>query len=189
MVDAKLDTDTEITAVAAAETETVDVLARSLTADSTIKNYVIASVGASIIPVPLVDIAAVVGIQLRMIQKLSQLYGQPFSERIGRSVIASLAGGVIGYGAGVTVAVSLTKIIPGVGWMLGMASLPLVAGGTTYAIGHVFAKHFEDGGTMLDISPSKMQAYYREQFEKGKRMAAAAKTDLETKRAAEQSAA
>ncbi len=180
---ATIERDAVADAVASRASE-MDPVARSVTADSTIKSYVIGSVGASIIPVPLFDIAAVVAIQLRMIQKLSELYGQPFSERIGRSVIASLAGGVLGYGAGVTVAISMTKLIPGVGWMIGMASLPLVAGASTYAIGHVFMKHFEEGGSMMDISAAKMQEFYKEQFEKGKRVAAAAKAEVQVDRAA-----
>ncbi|MEO1103780.1 MAG: hypothetical protein AAFW98_08655, partial [Pseudomonadota bacterium] len=110
------------------------------------------------------------------------LYGQPFSERIGRNVITSLAGGVLGYGAGATVAISLTKLVPGVGWMIGMASLPLVAGASTYAVGQVFVKHFEEGGSMANISAEMMQDYYREQFEKGKRVANAAKAKLKRER-------
>ncbi len=154
-----------------ADVPPTDDLGRSLIAESLIKDYVIASVAASIVPIPLFDIAAVVGIQLRMIQKLSELYGKPFSEGIGRSVITSLAGGFVGYGAGMVVAVSLTKLIPGVGWMMGMVSLPVVAGGSTYAVGNVFVKHYENGGDMFNFSSEAMRSYYKEQFEKGKKLA------------------
>jgi uncharacterized protein (DUF697 family) len=153
-------------------------LTRELSAENKIKNYVIASVGASIVPVPLFDIAAVVAIQLRMIQKLSQLYGQPFSERAARNIITALAGGVLGYGAGFVVAASAVKVIPGIGWMVGMASLPLVAGAATYAVGRSLVKHFEEGGSMFDFSADRMRAYYQEQFEKGKELAAKAKANL-----------
>jgi uncharacterized protein (DUF697 family) len=147
-------------------------LARSLAAENLIKDYVIASVAASIVPVPLFDIAAVVGIELRMIQKLSELYGKPFAEAAGRSVIAALAGGVFGYGAGLAVAVSLTKLIPGVGWMMGMVSLPALAGGSTYAVGRVFVKHYENGGDIFDLSAETMHTYYKEQLERGKKLIA-----------------
>lgn len=168
---------------AAAPAPAVDVVGRGLVADNMIKNYVLGSVAAAIVPVPLFDIAAVVAIQMRMIQKLSELYGKPFSESLGRSIIASLAGGVIGYGAGLTVAISLTKLIPGVGWMMGMVSLPMVAGGSTYAIGHVFAKHYEDGGDIFTLSTESMRAYYDEQFEKGKKLAASAKSKIKSGKA------
>lgn len=92
-----------------------------------VKSYVIASVGVAIVPIPLFDIAAVVAIQLRIIQKLSQHYDKPFSERLGRSVITSLAGGILGVGVG-GVAGRPLKAVPGVGWAIGMASVPAFAG-------------------------------------------------------------
>lgn len=148
---------------------------RDLTADNLIKDYVIASVAASIVPVAFFDIAAVVAIQLRMIQKLSRLYEKPFSEKLGRKVIYALAGGVLGYGAGYVVAASATKIIPGIGWMVGMVSLPVVAGGATYAVGRSIVRHYEEGGTLLDFDASKMREFYKEQFERGKDLARKAK--------------
>ncbi len=152
-----------------------DAVGRSLIAESLVKDYVLASVAASIVPVPLFDIAAVVAIELRMIQKLSELYGKPFSEGVGRNVIMSLAGGVVGYGAGMAVAVSLTKLIPGIGWMMGMVSLPVLSGASTYAVGRVFIKHYEGGGDIFDLSTEAMRTYYKEQFEKGKALAAKVK--------------
>ncbi|WP_417675571.1 YcjF family protein [Roseibium sp.] len=144
---------------------------RDLTADNLIKDYVIASVAASIVPVAFFDIAAVVAIQLRMIQKLSQLYGKPFSERLGRKVIYALAGGVLGFGAGYVVAASATKMIPGIGWMVGMVSLPVVAGASTFAVGRSIVSHYENGGTLMDFNAGKMREFYKEQFEKGKELA------------------
>lgn len=152
-----------------------EAVGRSLVAENLIKDYVIASVAASIVPVPLFDIAAVAAIEMRMIQKLSELYGKPFSEGVGRNVLASLAGGVLGYGVGAAVAVSLTKLIPGVGWMMGMVSLPVMSGATTYAVGRVFVKHYEGGGDIFDLSTEAMRSYYKEQFEKGKKLAAKVK--------------
>ena len=162
--------DTKAASVAA----DTDGVARALSGESKIKTYVIASVTASIVPVPLFDIAAVTAIQLRMIQKLSQLYGTPFSESAVRNVITALAGGVLGYGVGAAVAISLTKAIPGVGWMLGMVSMPAIAGGSTYAIGRAYLKHFEEGGSVFDFDVESMRSYYDEQFEKGKKLAAEA---------------
>lgn len=162
-----------------AEAAPADAVGRGLVADNMIKDYILAAVAASIVPVPLFDIAAVVGIQLRMIQKLSELYGKPFSESLGRSILTSLVGGVVGYGAGMAVAVSLTKLIPGVGWMMGMVSLPVVAGASTYAVGRVFVKHYESGGDIFSLSTEAMRDYYKQQFEKGKALAAKVKASKE----------
>lgn len=174
--------DTKTASVAASAGP--DGVARALTGESKIKSYVIASVTASIVPVPLFDIAAVTAIQLRMIQKLSQLYGTPFSESAVRNVITALAGGVLGYGVGAAVAISMTKAIPGIGWMLGMVSMPAIAGGSTYAIGRAYLKHFEEGGSVFDFDVESMRTYYEEQFEKGKKLAAKVKAEAR-KQAAE----
>lgn len=165
-----------------------DAVARALSAENKIKTYVIAAVTASIVPVPLFDLAAVVGIQLRMIQKLSHLYGKQFSDRAGRNIISALAGGVVSYGGGYALAASATKLIPGIGWMLGMVSLPIVSGATTYALGRVLVRHFEGGGSLFDLSADTVRDYYKEQFEKGKQVAAKAKEDLKAGKTADAAA-
>jgi len=157
-----------------AEASEVDI-SRALVAENEVKDYVIASVAAGIVPVPAFDIAAVVAIQLRMIQRLSELYGKPFSDNAARSTLSALAGGVLGYGVGKMVAASALKLIPGVGWAVGMASLPIVSGASTYAVGRSIIKHYEGGGSLFDISASELSAYYKEQFEKGKQLANEAK--------------
>jgi len=145
---------------------------RSLSAENLIKNYVIASTAAGTVPVPLFDIAAVAGIQIRMIQKLSQLYEKDFSEHAARNIISALAGGVLSYGGGYVLGASAFKLIPGIGWMIGMASLPVVSGATTYAVGRVMANHFEGGGSLFDLKADDVRDYYKEQFRKGKEVAA-----------------
>lgn len=145
-------------------------LSRSLSAESMVKTYVIAAVGAGIVPLPLLDVAAVAGIQLRMIQKLSEHYGKPFSAELGKSVITSLTGTLLGFGGGMVVA-SMLKFVPAVGWALGAAAVPVSAGAATYAIGKVFMKHYEDGGSLFDLDPKKLKAYYEQQFCKGKKLA------------------
>jgi uncharacterized protein (DUF697 family) len=175
MSKAKLDTDTAADASATDEAPSNESLLRSLTAENEIKRYTIAAVSVSVVPVPLFDIAAVAAVQVRMIQKLSQLYGQTFSEHAVRNIITALAGGTVGYGLGATVAISMFKLVPGIGWMVGMMSLPVVSGATTYAIGRVFAKHFQEGGSIFDLSADTMRDYYKEQFQKGKDLAAKAK--------------
>ncbi|QDG75018.1 YcjF family protein [Labrenzia sp. PHM005] len=177
--------DTAETQPEVADTEDINIdseddLTRDLVADNLIKDYVIASVAASIVPVAFFDIAAVIAIQLRMIQKLSQLYGKPFSEKLGRKIIYALAGGVLGYGAGYVVAASATKMIPGIGWMVGMVSLPVVAGGATYAVGRSIVQHYENGGTLMDFNAGKMRDFYKEQFEKGKELARKAKEKVKS---------
>ena len=163
-------------------------IATELTASNVIKDHIIASVAVGAVPVPLIDVAGIAAIQLRMIRKLSQLYGRPFSDSLGRSVVASLAGGFGGVAAG-AVAGSLVKVVPGIGWMLAMATVPVVAGASTYAIGQVFLSHFKAGGTIEDLDTTKFKAFYKEQFEKGKEIALKAKEDAKARASAVKDAA
>ena len=64
------------------------------------------------------------------------------------------------------------------GWVLGMVSLPVVVGASTYAIGRVYQRHFEEGGSIYDISVDNAKSYYNEQLEKGKQLAEAAKAGM-----------
>lgn len=146
---------------------------RALVAEGIIKNYVAGSIGASAIPVPLFDIAAIGVLQLRMIQRLAKLYGRAFSEKLGRSLISALVGGFVGYGLGATSS-SLLKVVPGVGSLIGFATLPLMAGATTYALGKVFVKHFEDGGSLFDLEPDSLKALYVKELKRGRKISEAA---------------
>ena len=42
--------------------------------------------GGGLVPIPIVDIAAVGGVQLQMLRRLSEIYGVPFSDNLGKSV-------------------------------------------------------------------------------------------------------
>jgi uncharacterized protein (DUF697 family) len=137
----------------------------------TVKNYVIGAMGASLIPAPLLDVAAVSGVQLAMLNALSKKYGIPFSENVGKSVIASLMGGV---GAGMLsrpIYLSVVKVFPGLGTLAGLATMPVVAGGLTWAIGKVFVQHFSSGGTFLNFNPEKVREYFQRLYEDGKTVA------------------
>lgn len=119
------------------------------------------AVGTSLVPVPLLDLALLTGVQLNMLRSLARRYGVPFSEEAGRAVIASL----VGTGVSLSSA-SLLKLIPVVGQVLGYVAFSAVAGASTYALGRVFVQHLASGGTFLTLDPAKVRAYYQQQFEK-----------------------
>ena len=140
---------------------------RSSQANNIIKKHVIAVLGASLVPIPLFDLVALTGVQLKMLHSLSKLYEVPFSKNIGKSLITSLLGGVMPTAAAITLA-SLAKAVPGLGTATGMISVSVLGGATSYAIGSVFMQHFESGGTLLDFDPRKMREYFSEKLEEGK---------------------
>jgi uncharacterized protein (DUF697 family) len=134
--------------------------------DSIIRNHMIWAMGAGFIPIPIADFFAVSAIQLDMIRQLSKLYGIDFKQSEGKALITSLTGsGMARLGA------RAVKFIPGVGSVLGGVTMSVLSGATTYALGEVFKKHFETGGTFLDFDPARLKKFYDEKFEKGKDLA------------------
>lgn len=140
--------------------------------NSIIKNHMIWSMGAGFIPVPIADFFAVSAIQLDMIRQLSKVYDINFKETEGKAIITSLTtSGLARLGA------RAVKFIPGIGSVLGGVTLAVLSGGSTYALGEVFKKHFETGGTFLDFDPNRLKKFYDEKFEKGKQMAKSMEKD------------
>jgi uncharacterized protein (DUF697 family) len=139
---------------------------RSDHADSIIKNHMVWSMGAGFIPVPIADLFAVSAIQLDMIRQMCKLYDVDFKQTEGKALITALTGsGLARLGA------RAVKFIPGVGSILGGVTMAALSGASTYALGEVFKKHFETGGTFLDFDPQRLKNYYNEKFEKGKEVA------------------
>ena len=146
-------------------------LDRETQALAIVKTHVPWAIGGGVLPIPGVDLAAVVAVQLRMLSKLANHYGVPFKRDAAKSVVVSLLGDVLG----VTLAgglASLVKFVPVLGTAVGIAAMPALAGAVTYAIGKVFVAHFETGGTFLDLDPKKVKGYFLEEFEKAKQQAA-----------------
>jgi uncharacterized protein (DUF697 family) len=155
--------ENKLTAAARAERL---VSARSLT-----KNYVLAAAGIGLIPVPLVDLAALVGLQVKLVHGLAKHYDVPFKENIAKSLVASLLSGVSGV-VGVAGLASLAKAVPGLGTLAGGGGVAITAASITYATGEVFTRHFESGGTLLDFDPHKVKEFFKCELKKGKAAAA-----------------
>jgi len=144
---------------------------RKTEANKSIRNHVIVSVGAGFIPIPILDMVAITGVQLNMLRKLSKIYEVPFSEHKVKNIVSSL---ICGSGSVPVAGVfaSLIKFIPVVGQTIGSVSLPISAGAITYAVGKVFLQHFASGGTFLTFDPDKVRDYYNEMLKEGKTVAA-----------------
>jgi uncharacterized protein (DUF697 family) len=147
----------ESTDTAATSTESRDEIASKL-----VDNFALWSGAAGIIPIPVLDLAAVGGLQLQMVRRLSQIYGVPFSENSGKALIASLAGSAIPTSSGIGAA-SLLKAIPFVGTIVSMFALPALSSAATYAIGKAFMQHFASGGTFLDFNPPDYREFIKSQ--------------------------
>lgn len=129
-----------------------------------VERFSLWSGAAGLLPVPFVDLAAVGGIQIQMLRRISQIYGVPFSENRGKALIASLAGSMIPASSGIGAA-SLLKGVPVIGMAIGAIVMPVLSAGATYAIGMAFIQHFTSGGTLLDFNPRDYRAFIKAQKE------------------------
>jgi uncharacterized protein (DUF697 family) len=134
---------------------------------NTIKNHTIAAMGIGILPVPGLDLVALTGVQLNLLRKLGALYDKKFSDELAKKLLGSLLGGYLPLALVAPVA-SVLKFVPGVGVAAGVLAQSATAGTTTYAVGKVFANHFEKGGDLLSFKPAEMREMLRKQVEEGK---------------------
>ena len=149
-------------------TETADEN-RDEAASKLVDRFSLWSGAAGLIPLPFVDIVAVGGVQLEMLRRLSDIYGVPFIENRGKSIIASLAGSVLPASTATTTAMGVTsalKSIPGIGTAISAFTMPVFSAGATYVIGKVFIQHFASGGTLLDFNPPDYREFIKAQKEK-----------------------
>jgi hypothetical protein len=49
-----------------------------------------------------------------------------------------------------------------------MLSTAAIGAASTYAVGKVFAEHFESGGTFLDFDEEKAREHFKAMYEEGK---------------------
>ena len=137
---------------------------RQIAAEAKVKRAMWYGGAAGILPLPLVDLALISGVQIKLIADISELYDIPFSKHVVRSSIAALVGGVVPVSGLSTGSASMVKAVPFVGPLIGLAVAPAFAAATTWAVGKVFIAHFESGGTLLDFSVSKARQQFQDSF-------------------------
>jgi len=133
---------------------------RNEVASRLVDRFAIWSGVAGIIPMPIIDVVAVGGLQVQMLRRLSQIYEVPFSENRGKALIAALAGALVPTTSGIG-AFSLLKAVPFVGTIVGSFVTPVLSAGATYGIGKAFIQHFESGGTLLDFNPPDYREFVK----------------------------
>lgn len=148
---------------------TVAASLRQAEAQNIVKSNIVTSMASGLIPIPLFDIISLTNIEFHMIQTLAEHYEVPV-DNISRSLVTSLISGalpvisMLGLG-------SMVKSIPGIGSLAGSGSVSIISGAISYAVGQVFIKHFEEGGTLKDFNPASAKNYFSEQFKTGKMIA------------------
>jgi len=135
-----------------------------------IERNVAFAMGAGLVPIPIVDLGALVTIQIKMVQSLAKVYRIDSDQRRLRRIIYTLLKSPGASTWAVGGLGSLAKLMPGVGSVLGAGAVAVLIGALTYATGRVFALHFERNGTLEDFNLKNQSKIYRREFSSGKKL-------------------
>ena len=156
--DSQISLEDKLTAVAHAE--------RMARAHNLVQNYLLASASIALVPVPLLDLAGITALQIKLVHSLAKLYDVPFKEDIAKSLVAALLSGASTILL-IKGLVSLAKAIPVLGTLAG-GSIAISGASVTYAVGEVFIRHFESGGTLLDFNSQQVKGLFQRLLKKDK---------------------
>lgn len=154
-------------------TDTTTLTSKAAVANDIVNNNIALAMGAGLIPLPWVDFAAITAVQLKLGKELAQHYGVDYREDQVKGVVVALIGAYTSTAAATTAGSMLAKTLPGFGSVIGIVTLPIVAGAITYAVGKVFVQHLESGGTFLGLNAPDVQAGFLREVEKGKEVVSA----------------
>ena len=132
-------------------------------ADKLIKRYAFGSGFIGYIPIPVVDSLGIMAVQRKMLFHLAKVYNVPFSRSLAKDLLKTLAGGI----ASQAMLPMALKLVPGINVLFGSTGMAALGSASTYAVGKVFQKHFEDGGTLEDFDPNKEQDAYEAELKNG----------------------
>jgi uncharacterized protein (DUF697 family) len=132
-----------------------DALLRRSRAREIVERHATYAAAGGLVPLPIADVAAITAIIVRMVKLLSQHYGVPFERDRTRAIVLGLMGGAAPTGVAVVAATTFLRTVPGVN-LIGLAVSSMAAAVCTRGVGRIFIEHFESGGTLLDVSSTKL---------------------------------
>jgi uncharacterized protein (DUF697 family) len=138
-------------------------MSRHADADAIVRTHMIWAFGAGMMPLPLLDLAAVTAIQMDLLQELARLYRVDASTAGGKTFVSALAGSTLA-----KIGASLVKSLPGLGSVLGGLSMSAMSGASTYALGEVIISQLEQKGDFLSLDLEWAKDAYAKAYERGK---------------------
>lgn len=142
-------------------------------ANKTVRNHSILTGALGIISIGPLGVPLIIANGLKMLHKLSKIYGIEFKKDAGKSAISSFLVACGTYSISGRLIWGLGTLIPAAVPVIGVVTRPIFATAVMYAMGKIFIQHFESGGTFLTFDPEKVRGHYAELFEEGKELAKA----------------
>ncbi len=144
---------------------------RMTRANKLVRNHSVLSAAIGVVPIPPLAMVLILSNNLKMLHKLSSIYGVKFREDAGKAAITSFLGGCGTVSISGRLIWGLSTAIPVAAPVISVVTIPAFGAATTYAIGHLFIQHFESGGTFLTFDPEKVRGHYAELFAEGEKLA------------------
>jgi uncharacterized protein (DUF697 family) len=132
----------------------LDLAKRRAQARAIVERHATYSAVGGILPLPIVSVAGITAIIVRMVKMLSNLYGVPFERDRARAIVAGLVGGATPTGFAVVTTSTLFFVVPS-GALIGTVVSAVSAVACTRSIGRVFIEHFESGATLNNFRAPK----------------------------------
>lgn len=142
--------------------------ARASRASAAVTQHMKLALGIGLIPVPVLDFAALAALQFRLIRSLARIYQVDFSAQLAKVAIAALVGGGGPTAASMGVRRLIGRLAGPAFILAGAASTAVFAGASTFAIGRVFTLHFDSGGTLLSFDPERVRDFYTKALAEGR---------------------
>ncbi|MFZ4535717.1 YcjF family protein [Propionivibrio sp.] len=140
-------------------------------ANDCIRNHVIAAMGVGLVPSFLLEAVGVTGIEVKMIRDLAEIYRFPVpSKLVAYKVLISLIGSVAPFFVAAKLHAAV-KTLPIVGHATYIAFLSTTNGAAVFAVGKIFQRHYESGGTFLSSDKTVLRKHFRQSYDEGKNFA------------------
>lgn len=162
------DRDEEPEEMEAQETYKTEEEKKLIQATDKIRSYSYGTAGGAIIPIPLLNMGAVIGLQIKLVNELARIYGVSIEKGKTKSVIISLLTTVGVHSMATGSLRSLLWYVPVIGPAISALTFPVFSGAVTHAIGVIFLTHFKAGGSLEDFNASNFAVMYKREFHKGK---------------------
>ncbi len=155
--------------LAAAETQLTDISGqqRTVKSDNIVNLHIIAGMALGLLPVPLLDVAALTGVHMNLLRSLCKHYAVEFDEQKGKAFVQALISGATPVVTTVGLS-SVVKLVPAIGTIGGGIGMVVGSGTSIYAAGQVFITHFRSGGTLQDFTVEQWKSFFRDKLQEGK---------------------
>jgi uncharacterized protein (DUF697 family) len=135
-----------------------------------ILGYSTLAASAGAVPLPVVDLVLLSGVQSRMIYHLARLYGQPMDGKRFLEIASGMGLGAAARQATRMTVVELLKMIPIVGSVVGAVAGAALAWASTYALGKAFCYYYRRVHQGHVPQTEDLKRYYKEQLSQAEQL-------------------